>query len=628
MNRFKYWFDGLMGKGAPALILTLAVFTTFLVAVATLILGAASIAPEGADPLSFGDGFWASLTRTLDPGIISEDSGWGFRVLMLFCTLVGIFIMSTLIGVINNGISDKLESLRRGRSFVLETNHTLILGWSNKIFTILSELIVANESQSKPRIVILADRDKVEMEEEIRTKIPDTRNTKIICRSGSCIDPDDLHIVNPYQSKSIIVISPEHDQSDIHVIKTVLAITNSPHRRTDRYHIVSEISDAVNLDISQIVGKDEAVFILTKDYIARMIVQTCRQSGLSVVYSELLDFDGDEMYFHREQRVVGMTFGQALLAFDAHCLIGVVARDGTTIVNPPMDRIIGADEQLIMISEDDSAIASAPYAENLLQHELLRDRARTIPNAERTIVLGWNEMGKNVVHELDQYVAAGSAITIVAHSDSTLTSDSISELEGGLSHQTVDWKQRDTTNRAVLDSLGLESYDHIIVLSYSDVKAEQEADAMTLITLLHLRDISEKVHKSFNIVSQILDVKNRDIAAVTKADDFIVSDKINSLMLAQLSENPALKPVFDDLFDADGSEVYLKPIEDYVATGAEVNFYTLTYACSLRGEVAIGYKQQRYAQDLKRAYGVNVNPRKADAVVFEPGDKLIVLAED
>ncbi len=628
MNRFRYWFDGLMGKGAPALILTLAIVTTLLVALTTFVLGVASIAPDGAAPLTYGDGFWVSLTRTLDPGIVSEDSGWGFRALMLFCTLVGIFIMSTLIGVINNGISDKLESLRRGRSFVLESNHTLILGWSNKIYTILSELIIANESQSKPRIVILADRDKVEMEEDIRTRIPDTRNTKIICRSGSSIDPDDLHIVNPYASKSIIVLSPQHEQADIHVIKTVLAITNSPNRRSEPYHIVSEIFDAENLDIGKIVGKDEASFILTKDYIARMIVQTCRQSGLSVVYSELLDFDGNEIYFHREQRLVGLTFAQALLAFDAHCLIGIVGSDGTTAVNPPMDRIIGADEQLIMISEDDSAIALAPHSAHAIQYNLLRDRTRTIPTAEQTIVLGWNEMGMSIVHELDQYVAAGSGITIVANSDSSLTADTISELEGRLAHQSVEWKQGDSTNRAVLDSLGLESYDHIIVLSYSDVKTEQEADAMTLITLLHLRDISDKVHKTFNIVSQILDVKNRDIASVTKADDFIVSDKINSLMLAQLSENAALQPVFDDLFSADGSEVYLKPIEDYVETGVPVNFYTLTHACTLRGEVAIGFKRQRFAQDPGQSYGVIVNPRKTDPVVFETGDRLIVLAQD
>ena len=37
------------------------------------------------------------------------------------------------------------------------------------------------------RSVILADCDKVEMEEEIRAKVGDTKNTRVICRSGSTI---------------------------------------------------------------------------------------------------------------------------------------------------------------------------------------------------------------------------------------------------------------------------------------------------------------------------------------------------------------------------------------------------------------------------------------------------------
>ena len=45
------------------------------------------------------------------------------------------------------------------------------------------------------------------------------------------------------------------------------------------------------------VGGDEAELILVGDLIARIVAQTCRQSGLSVVYTELLDFDGDEIYF-------------------------------------------------------------------------------------------------------------------------------------------------------------------------------------------------------------------------------------------------------------------------------------------------------------------------------------------
>lgn len=88
-----------------------------------------------------------------------------------------------------------------------------------------------------------------------------------------------------------------------------------------------------------------------------------------------------------------------------------------------------------------------------------------------------------------------------------------------------------------------------------------------LITLLHLRNIEEKTGNDFTIVSEMMDIRNKELAEGTEADDFIISNKLISLMLSQLSENKELKAVFDDLFDADGSEIYVKPVTDYVKTG-------------------------------------------------------------
>jgi hypothetical protein len=157
---------------------------------------------------------------------------------------------------------------------------------------------------------------------------------------------------------------------------------------------------------------------------------------------------------------------------------------------------------------------------------------------------------------------------------------------------------------------------------------EQEADAKTLVTLLHLRDIAERDETPFSIVSEMLDLRNRELAEVTRVDDFIVSDHLISLMMSQLSEDGDLFSVFQDLFDPEGSEIYLKPISDYIQTGVAVNFYTLVEAARRRGETAIGYRLIHEANDAEKAYGVHANPRKSESVVFSPEDKLIVVAEN
>ena len=184
VEKYRYWFDNLMSKGPAAMMSLLAVISLLVVLIAGICLSLFRIAPQNETSFSFVEGAWRSLMRTLDPGTMGGDTGWPFRIVALIATLGGIFIVSTLIGVLSNAIDDKLEVLRKGRSFVIEKNHTLILGWSTKIFTIISELVIANENQKKPRIVILADKDKVEMEDEIRSKVPQLRNTKVICRSG------------------------------------------------------------------------------------------------------------------------------------------------------------------------------------------------------------------------------------------------------------------------------------------------------------------------------------------------------------------------------------------------------------------------------------------------------------
>jgi hypothetical protein len=160
------------------------------------------------------------------------------------------------------------------------------------------------------------------------------------------------------------------------------------------------------------------------------------------------------------------------------------------------------------------------------------------PRPEKTLILGWNGRGVAIVNELDNYVAPGSRLSVVA------SVPGLRELiEGdctGLKNQTVSAVEADTTDRRILDSLKLPTYDQIILLCYSDTMSAQEADARTLMTLLHLRDIADRGGHDFRVVSEMLDVRNRELAEVTQADDFIVSNKLTSLMLAQVSENREL----------------------------------------------------------------------------------------
>ena len=155
----------------------------------------------------------------------------------------------------------------------------------------------------------------------------------------------------------------------------------------------------------------------------------------------------------------------------------------------------------------------------------------------------------------------------------------------------------------------------------------QEADAQTLITLLHLRNLSNQAKKNLNIVSEMMDIQNRKLAEVTKADDFIVSDNLLSLLLSQVSENKYLMQVFDHLFGSKECGIFIKPASNYIKQGQPANFYTVLESARLQNEVAIGYRIIAEKNNVDKAYGVVVNPVKSEKVQFTDEDRVIVLVD-
>lgn len=625
--KLRYAFENTLSKGPIAIIGWLALLSMAIILVAAIVMAIFHVGY--GENSNFVDNFWNSLMRTFDAGNMADDgsgenaSGWAVRLIALFVTLGGIFIISTLIGTITSGIEGKLDDLRKGRSQVLEGNHTLILGWSPKVFAIISELLIANENQKNPVIVILAERDKVEMEDDISTRFSSTKNTKIICRTGSALDLDELEIANPHEARSIIILAPEVEQPDIYVIKSILALTNNPNRKEEPYHIVAEIREDTNMEAARLVGGEEAVLVQPGDLIARVTAQTCRQSGLSAVYTELLDFDGAEIYFSDEPKLYGKTYRDAVFAYPDSTVMGIFTKAEQALINPPMDQVINPGDQVIAIAEDDDTVKMGSGGMPAGNKDLIRRGERSQGAPERTLILGWNEKAALIIQELDNFVPEGSEVTVVAETDGIAAE--IGELK--VARQKMAYHAGSTTERAVLDSLNVPSYDHVILLCYSGMDV-QEADAKTLITLLHLRNIAEEADRDLSIVSEMLDIRNRALAEVARADDFIVSDKLVSLMLSQLSENKHLHKVFSELFRAEGSEIYLKPITDYVATGTPMDFYTLLEAAAERGETAIGYRIAAHTGDASKGYGVNCNPQKAEKLTFTDKDKILVLAED
>ena len=615
-SQFFYRFDNLMSRGLIALIGLLALASLVFVGVISALVVCFKLFPPGRE-LSFLEVFWGSLLRTLDPGTMGQDDGAGFRLAMLVITLSGVILVASLIGVISTAFNSKVEQLRKGRSHVLESDHTVILGWNSKIFHIVHEICVANESRSKAAIVILADGDKVEMEDAIRARVKNHGKTRIIVRSGDPMSAMDLEITNHREARSLLILADDSEHADSNSIKICMALLNGHVDPPATARIIGEIKDPVNLEAANLVGGRAAHWVLGEELISRLIVQTSRQSGLSSVFTELLDFEDSEMYLVEESSVAGKTYGELLLQVDSGCLIGFVSGHDVKL-NPPIGTIYQAGDQLVIVARDDSHIKVG--VAQAFDPEVASEVIRPSRAPEKTLILGYNATVNAILAEMAGYVAQGSKVILVDQMDEP-DFESFKNME-------VDFFYGDGTKRSTLEHLDISSFDHIVVLADRDRFGVQQSDSRTLLTLLHLRELARKSGKPLNIVSEMLDDHNRELAESTDADDFIVSDKLVSLMLAQLAETAELSHVFASLLSSEGSEVRLHPIEWYVKLGVPVDFNSVIAAAREHGDTAIGIRKAGELIGKANTDEVLLNPIRQEKTVFKAGDKLVILTND
>lgn len=618
--RLRYWFDNTMTRGTPALIGWLSLACLAIVVPASALL----VWADPARPTTLHNQFmeiWKNVSAAFKlGGAVGTPVFVGLSVLI---ALTGLLFASTLIGLIAAGVNRRILDLRRGRSTVFEEHHTVLLGWSEQVFTIIAELVEANSNQRRGAVAVLAPKDRIEMEELIRARVPDTRNTRVICRTGSPLDPADIERVNPRGARSVMVLTPGGEDGDADVVKTLLAVTGSPGMR-DRPHVVlAAVQDVRNQEVARLAAGAGACVLSVDDVTSRLIAQTCRQPGLSVVYLELLTYAGNEFYLVEEPRLVGRSYGEALLAYDTSAVIGLRRADGPLVLNPPSGTRIDAGDRIVAISGDDDTVLLA-YGSRPVDEAAVVTPVPLPARPERTLMLGWNRRAPMVIAQLDQYVARGSTLDVVAREPEL--ADVVAAVPLGQGALAPSFRVGDVTDPSVLRGLDISRYDHVVLLSDdADGTAGLRADNRTLVTLLQLRDLEGRSAGEVPVVAELTDDRNRALAPISASDDFIVSDELISLLLTQVSENRELACLFEELFRAQGHEIYLKPAGAYVALGRETDFRTVVESARRQGHSAIGYRRQTEASEPP-AFGIHLNPDKRVRLRFAANDRIIVVA--
>jgi len=614
--RLRYRFDAALSRGPSVVIGWLGLLTLAIIVVAALVITlfkVAGINGDGED-LGFFEALWQSMLRIVDAGTFAGDTGWGTRILGLLVTLAGIFLAGSLIGLIANAVDQRIELLRKGRSTVIEHEHTLILGWSPRVPAVVSELAIANESRRRAAVVILGEEDKTVMEETIRDLVPDLRGTTVVCRSGDPSVPRNLELVNYAGCRSVLVF--QTDEGDARTVKTLLAVRSlDPDLAVAP--VIAEVDDPGTSRSLRALFGDRLVTINSDQVIAELTAQSCRQRGLSQVFRELLDFDGDEIYFASFPELTGRTYAEVQLAFEKAAVMGRLRADGVVELNPPPASVLAPGEEIIAVAPDDSEFVCTGVADISL------DGTTIVPPGprrnRRMIVVGWSALGPRVIRELDEFLGPETTLEILVDPDK-VDPDVVRTCEAvvGVRNVRVEVGEHAGGAEEVAEHAARIAFNEVIVLGYRDALDPEEADATTLLTLLAFRQVRQ--HEDVGpvrMVAELLEQRHAVLAAATGADDFIVSDELTSLMIAQLAERHELHRVFEDLFDREGCTIELVPGAQVGSVGA-ASWGQVVAAASRLGHSALGNRRIDTGE-------VVVNPPKSGSLHLAPTDEVLIL---
>jgi len=626
-----------------------------------------------SDDHSLSNAVWIAWTYVADPGTHADCPDYlPTRLTSFVITVGGMLIFALMIGIISDYIAEKVDDLKKGKSKIIDVDHTVMLNWNDKSLAIIQQLSLANESEGGGTIVVLANDDKETLEGRLACAVSDNENplrllgTEVIFRSGNPLLESELRRVSTQTAQSVVSLSLEEmdpDEADATQVRQVMALKAFEDFAGSRCHVVVEVQDVDNEDLFPLVAPDFAEVVVTHDIIGRLMLQCARCPGLATVLEAMMGFEGSEFYFEEWPELEGETFLDITCRFDDAVPLGIhSAVDGAVYINPENDHRLKDGDMILVLAEDnDSYEVNDGNYRSKNRGTVPRIKAEQ-KKVERILFCGWRRDLADMITQLDEYVENGSELwllnLVAAKERIILLQDKGNKEELELKNLEIrnavgnHCIRRDLNTIRAVDGEGrqtgetmtLDGFDSILILADA-VAIENGAnmmscDSRSLSSLLIIQDIQKKMYQSkketdpdlaypCDPISEILDSRTKSLLSVANCKGYVMSNQIISSVMAQVSEDKDINTVLKEILTAEGSETYIRSVSRYVDLRKESNmsFWDVALRARQLREVAIGYKPQDI--DFKEAAHLIINPPdKSRKRKWLPGDMVITIAMD
>ena len=428
-------------------------------------------------------------------------------------------------------------------------------------------------------------------------------------------------------------------QGDAQVIKALLAIASITDE-ANRPPIIAEIHLKNNCELALRIDANKITIIKETDILARIQVQASRSIGIAGVYLNLIGFEGSEFYFYSPTSGWNnLSFGQLPFYLSKGLPLGIQYRDGTIKLNPSKDYVLQGGDKVLLISEDDSLVSLSPtslYAVDTSKPIQIPQISRQ-NTIEKYLLIGWNAKTKISLQEYGKYLDKGSSVVVALLN----LNDEILEEFNKIPPSYPDLD---------MQIIGIENYDYETLENlnppqfktasiFADRESDSaETDTQVLTILLTFKQILQNHAKktglapATELIAECVNSENSDLIVSLGIQDFILSNKIIAKISAQISQEPRLMAVYNELFSEEGNEIYLKSIDQYFSNEElnNISFADCILRAQAKKEVCIGIKINSKVTVSSHSFADNIyiNPDLGQRFQLTNKDFLIVLSGD
>jgi hypothetical protein len=558
------------------------------------------------------------------------------KVTAILAGMSGIVIFSMLVAMITAALEKMLHNFSQGTTDVYEKNHYIIIGNNSRLTDILKEFTIASENE-KHTVVILSETPKEDIDAEIELSLPELNKLKIVTRTGKITSPAMLERISVDTAKAIIVLSScenfseqaEKDKSDTNVIKICYALSIAINEDHD-IMVIPEIYENTNREIVKTILNEKVLQLDANSFLSRLLVQTSLFNGLVGVYETLFSFEGSELYFINNT-AGKVKFGEISYHLADGVVIGYKCPTKGLVINPSPEEELNETQRLVVVMTDASKYS---YQTKRVQEpvSIKYVQKKLNPSLTSILIIGWNNQTAEIISEYDKYITPNSKFKLIASENETPTETELDDLKKSLS-STLEIDTVEVLNEKRLKALDLFSYDMVVVLKApADTDSTDAVDSANIKLLLLIKKLftAEPTKKRPLVVSEVLDTSNLELFNHMGISDFLLSNRLISIFLTQLSKQPELIEVYDCLLSKEGAEIYIKPFSSFLENpNGEYTFADLILLGQQCNDIVIGYKQVlAKPKENGRNYEIVLNPPKNQKFRLSDKDFLVVVSDE